>query len=538
MYLLTKDPDRAQVVMSMMAAALPVPTGPVHQVPLGTHVLSWMRAQVRDNLHVHPDAVFIGRLSASEELSNDPIHHEHPFRSPAATTMPGVVVRTAPALTVEPIGSTLAYWHSDSVSDRQLLLAAHHGLRPGAIGVAMLAGMGYFPGLATLFDEVRRIPLLERWDVHRAVGQRTRALTLSRPDDDEMIERLVGLVPTDVVHALGMSGGYDSRFTLGLLRRAGVDLRIVRFTDQETALVEAIADQLGIEVQAAGSFADDDGQRDPFEFMLLSDAQIWHSVAQYGRLRRWLSPQDMFHSGQFSDSLTKNTFKTAWKSPDLRTPFWDRLIRSAFLQNAPAVQPALRSVQRREDLGEAVRDAVEVNRTYVEFRTKKQWSNWMHYSNRAMRWGQALYEDLSFSTNLTYLLSDLDAQLLGISTGFWPNFHNDRVATLNRRLLPELDVPYAGGSQVSPRRGPVGAWTKLEYEYLQRFRVQRSGQARLRAIDTTYEGDLPATTPAGYDELFDRPMHEVAHSGGFGLRRANVTVALVLSFLATVPPRR
>jgi hypothetical protein len=452
--------------------------------------------------------------------------------------MPGVVIRAEPRLTVSALGATLAFWHGDTVSDRQLLLAAHHELRPGPIGVAMLAGLGYFPGLASLFDDVHRIPMLERWDVGRSTGERTRSLSLPRPDDDAMVERLVSLVPTDVPHAIGMSGGYDSRFTLGILRRAGADLRIVRFADQETELVEAIARQLGLEIQSAGSFAEHDGERDPFEFMLLSDAQIWHSVAQYGRLRRWLAPQDVFHSGQFSDSLTKNTLKTAWKSPDIRTPFWDRLVRSGFLQNAPAVQPCLRSIARREELGEAVEAAIEHNRSYLELRTKKQWSNWIYYTNRAMRWSQAYYDDLSFSTSLTYLLSDLDAQLLGISTSFWPNLHNDRVAALNRKLLPQLDVPYAGGAPVTPRGGVRGAWTKLEYEYLQRFRVQRSGQARLRAIDTTYEDDLPAATPAGYDELFDRPMDEVARSGGFGLRRANVTVALVLRFLESLTPPR
>lgn len=243
----------------------------------------------------------------------------------------------------------------------------------------------------------------------------------------------------------------------------------------------------------------------------------------------------MFHSGQFSDSLTKNTFKTAWKNPDPRTPFWDRLIQQAFLPNAPSVQPTLRAVAHREELSEVVQQAVDSTRHYVEFRTKKQWANWLHYSNRAMRWSQALYSDLTYSTNLVYLLSDIDAQLLGISTSFWPNFHNDRVAKLNRRLLPEVDVAYFGGAPVSPRRGPRGAWTKVEYEYVQRLRTSRTARAKLNAIPTTYEDALPADQPPGYDALFDRPMHEVAHEGRFGLRRANVTVSHVLAFLASVP---
>src|SRR5690606_29884682 len=131
------------------------------------------------------------------------------------------------------LGSTLTYFASDTVSDAQLLLAAHDELRPSPSGVALLASLGHFPGDLTLFDEVRRIPLLERWNVAGRFGVRTRTLSLPRPDDDAMIERLVSLVPTEVPHALGLSGGYDSRFMLGILRRAGADVRLVRFTDKE-----------------------------------------------------------------------------------------------------------------------------------------------------------------------------------------------------------------------------------------------------------------------------------------------------------------
>jgi hypothetical protein len=521
--------------MRKVATLLTVPTGALHRIAMGTHELVWMRAQVRDNLHQFDDGVYIGRLAASETLSDAPIVHTGSLPRSFDTVSSGVVIRSGPELTVEPLGVTLTFRCSDTISDRQLLLAAHDDLRPSAAGVAVLASIGHFPGDMTLFDEVRRIPLLERWYVTTRRGERTRALSLPKANDDLMIDRLVSLIPTDVPHALGLSGGNDSRFMLGILLRAKADVRLVRFTDFESATALGIADQLGLEVQGIGAPAEQDGQRSWYEFMLLTDAQIWHSVTQHGRLGQNLTAADMFHSGHFSPSMTKNTFKTAWKVPDPRRPFWDRLVHSAFLSNAPAVQPALRAVSRREELEQVVRDELQSQRTYVEFTTRKQWANWLYFANRGVRWSQAFYGDLTFSTNLVFSLSDIDAQLLGISTGFWDNFHNDRVARLNRLLLPEVDVPYHSGRPVDVTTGVRGAWDKLEYEYLERFRTAQSARAMLDANTSTYLEDLPADQPPGYDLLFDRQMAEVATMGKFGLRRASATAAHVLTFLASVP---
>lgn len=533
MFLLTTDAATARRSLEHMASALPVSTGAVHDVRLGSHHLLWMRAQVRDNLHVHPDGAFIGRYSVTEALSDDPVHHPEPMPDvDRSAILPGAVIRSAPEVTVEPIGPTNVFWCDRSVSDRQLLLATLHGLRPSSEGVALLAGIGYFPGNLTLFSEVQRIPYLHRWNVARRSGTSTRTLTLPRTDDAAMIERLVGLVPLDVSHALGLTGGFDSRFALGILHRAGADVRIVRFTDQETDSAVAVAHDLGIELQGVGSFSDAPGNREPIAHTLMTDALVWHGVSQHGRLRSALAPTDLFHSGQASDSMNKNAFRTAWKRPDPRVPYWKRLTRDAFLGNVPAVQPALREHARREDVAATVEAALEYQRGYVDFTARKQWANWLHFMNRGMRWAPALYDDLTFSANLVFLLADIDAQLMGIASGFWDNFNNDRIARLNHQLLPEVRTPYSSGHPVLPRTGPAGAWDKVEYEFIKRFRTRRAARERLQSIPTTYAEALPAEQPSGFDAIFDRPMHEVAQAGRFGLRRANVTVAHVLTYLA------
>ncbi len=539
MFMLTTDPSAGRHAFAAMARLLPVPVGAVHEVEVGTHTLLWARVQMRDNLHVYPDGALIGRVRADEMLSDAPLHHADGVRSDLAVPNLGaVVIRCASgpgsAPTVEPLGVTQTFTCGDSCSDRTLLLAAARGLRPSAEGFAVLAGIGYFPGNMTLFSEINRIPFLHRWSAKEQSSTRTRELRPQRPDDDAMIDRLVSIVPSGVTHALGLSGGYDSRFVLGVLHRAGADVRIVRFTDGETPIVEAIAAALGLEVEGVGSIEEAPGAYPPLQFTLMSDAQIWHGVSQHGRLARLLGPEEFFHSGQFSDSINKNAFKTAWKRPGRRRDLWNRLAADALLPNVPDIQPGVKACAQRADVESVVRRSIDYQREYVDFPKRKQWANWVYYMNRGMRWAQAFHDDLTFGTNLTFLLSDIDAQLLGIATGFWENFHNDRAAELNRRMLPEVSTGYQSGAPVDPIRGIRGAIDKVEYEFLTRARVNRSGRARLRSLPTTYADDLPNDEPSGWDHYVDRPMGVDQDAGSFGLRRAKVTLANVLTFLDAV----
>ena len=534
MFVLTPSrADRARLALSAVAAECSAGTHQVHEVDLGTHRLLWTRAQVRDNLHVHPDGVLIGRRSVDEPLSDAPLHHDEPLGANVPAAFTGVRIRTRPDVVVEPLGVTGVFVHGADASDRQLVLAAAAGLRPSPEGVAVLAAVGYFPGTLTLFDGIERIPFLHRWNASTRSSTPSRRIELPRPDDRAMVERLVEIVPRGGSHALGLSGGLDSRFVLGILRRAGAEVRIVRFTDGETEIVEQVAQQLGLEVQGIGDYSDRDGQRSPYQFTLMSDAQVWHGVAQHSRLRQHLAPLDLFHSGQFSGSIIKSAFKTAWKKPDPRTPFWDRLLLEGFLPNAPERQPALRGSASKTELLELLRGAVEHQRHYVEFRTRKQWANWIYYLNRGVRWAQGFHDDVTFSTNLVFLLSDVDAQLYGIASSAWANFNSDRLAALNAQLLPEVTVGYSSGRVSSPP-GLRGAVHKLEYEYLTRLRTSRTARAGLASIANTYDDALPDEEPPGFDALFDRPMREVAEAGRFGLRRVNVTVANVLTFLDRV----
>ncbi|MBS1838789.1 MAG: hypothetical protein JST64_13935, partial [Actinobacteria bacterium] len=351
-----------------------------------------------------------------------------------------------------------------------------------------------------------------------------------------LLDRLVSLVPTDVPHTIGLTGGHDSRFVLGVLRRAGVDLRVVRFADKESTTVDRIAAELDLRVDTIGEFGDDDAARTPYEFTLLSDAQIWHGVAQYGRLRQCLSPQEWFHNGQMADSLMKNMMNTAWKVPDPRTPYWQRLLNWGFFGNGvvPSVQPAIKTLTRREELVAYLEAQISYQREYVELSTRKQLANWIFYMNVGQRWAQAYYDELSFSVNLVYLCGDVDAHLMGIAAPAWKGFHFHRGDSLTHLMLPEVATSFVDGAPAVPPRGARGVIDRVDYEYLKRYRIRKAGSAYLARIPTTYAECLPEVEPVGYDRLFDCPMEVVATLGGFGLRRANVTVSNVLTFLASI----
>jgi hypothetical protein len=536
MYLLTQDLPRGRAAFGALLDALPIDAAPIHDLAVGGHRLLWSHVQPQENLHRFTDGVLLGKLAADEPAHRSPVDHDATLPTHLPPQLRGVVLRTEPHLSVEPIGITTAFWCGSSVSDRQLLLAAEAGLRPSAEGVAALSGVGYLPGNVSLFREVSRIPFLHRWAPDARTATRTRELALPRPDDDALVERLVSQVPTEVPHAVGLTGGFDSRFVLGLLRRAGATVRVLRFDDQEDDVVASIAAEAGVPSDSAGPIDAPSEHQPPGTFTVMTDGQLWLTGNQQGRLGRHLGELEWYHSGQFADSISKNGFKTAWKAPDPRTPFWPRLLATAMFPSVPDRRPLLRECNTRDDLLDLVLDAVAFEREYVELRTRKQWANWVHYMNRGLRWAQTQYLDLEVTSNPAFLLSDIDAQLLGIATSFWANFNNDRAKAMNHALLPEVTTPYLNGQPVERATGLAGARRKLEYEYVYRLRARRKGRAYIRSNTTTHETKVPGVTPAGWDDLFTAPMEDVAACDNLGLRRVAVIISHVLAFLESVPP--
>lgn len=536
MFILARDANRSERVLRAMVRRLPVNSAAMHRVTLGAWTLTWTAAEANQNLHCFPDALLLGKLRPDEAPSDRPEHHQRNVPTELHPLLLGTLVRRAP-LVVEPLGITNTYRTPDAISDRQLLLAAFSDLRPSASGVAALTSAGHFAANMTLFDEVQRIPLLHRLDVASGATRQHRQIELPHEDDGAMIERLRAIVPRDAVNCIGLSGGLDSRFVLGIMRSSGANVRLLRFDvggAAESALAAGVAADVGLELENVGTFDDGELRRPVAQQVLLTDAQIYAGVPQWGMLRPHVGADQLFHTGIFGDSIIKNATKSIWKVPQRRAATWDRAIEVLLLSGVPAEQPTLRSFGRREEQLDALREALAYQRDYIEFETRKQWVNWFHYLNRSVRWGQALISDVSFATNPVFLLGDLDAQLLGMATSFWTNFHHDRLRRLTNVLLPEVQTPYSDNLAVLPRRGSQGAVDKLGYEYVTRFRRRQALLKVTASQAPDYKRHLPNRTPNGWDDLFTVSMADAISEGRVALRRGVLTVAVVLDHLDSV----
>ena len=123
-----------------------------------------------------------------------------------------------------------------------------------------------------------------------------------------MVERLTSIVPDEGPSVLALSGGCDSRFVLGILRKAGRRPSLVRLSDDEDAIPMRIAQELGLPITVVREPAPDP---DPELYTLVTDAQIYHRGGHYGRLRGTLPAGTAYYTGLFADSLVKNAFRAA-----------------------------------------------------------------------------------------------------------------------------------------------------------------------------------------------------------------------------------
>jgi hypothetical protein len=449
--------------------------GTMQEVNIGRFHLCWFRCKPSDNLHVFEDGVVIGKLDFAEPPNDTQLLH--PNRLPAVfhSLTNAVVISNA---LVTPINVTNIYYGGGAVSDMQLLIAEMNGYQPSPEGVALLCSIGYFPGNTTLFREVVKIPLLHSYGLVDGSVRSSAAFHYRENDDDAMIARLTEIVPRGVTNHVGMTGGYDSRFVLGVLYNSGGRVEITRFESNESHLVSKIAAALNLPnhgvLETAPKLAAD-------FYALLGDSQIKYGGHQFSGLRRLLTHNSVYHTGHFADSIIKNAFKTAWKIPSMQ-PIFERLIDHALLSRTPKRLNGLASFNTRTALRSHLLESLDFEKSYYPFPRKKEWANWFYFINRGVRWAQSYNADLSYFAYPVYLLSDLHATSLGISSSAWANFSNDRVRELNRKLLPTVITPYLNGQSVRPQPPGIRELRKIKYEYgdrlLARYRLRKKWAAR------------------------------------------------------------
>ncbi|HEX4440098.1 MAG TPA: hypothetical protein VH854_08505 [Thermoanaerobaculia bacterium] len=544
MFLLTSDAhtDACRRTLERMRRSLePLAPGPIVLERIGSRVLGWFRARQSDNLHVFRDGCVVGKLVPGEAASDVAIRHAEALPDAGHPLARSVAVQAAAGGTgqvrVVPRHCAGAFFDGEDVSDMQLLLADLRGRRPAPESVALLASVGYFPGDLTLFREVRRVPFLHALEPGRA-PERFGRLPMRASDDAEMVRRLVAILPRPANGSLAISGGCDSRFVLGLLLRAGNGVELVRLADDEDAVARRLAGELALPlriVDAAGS-----NLAGPL-YALMTDGQIYSGGGHYWRLRSSLRSASLLYLGLFADSILKNAFRAAWKNPLAGGSLEERLIRDALLSRMRSREAGLRSGSRRDELAALLRTELAGTWEHGELASPKQRANWFYYVHRGLRWTAAHTADVDFFAEVVLPLSDLEATASGLRSSAWSNFHNARVRTLNRSLLPAVETGYANGQSARVARGPEGAAGKLFYEFGAR------GLAHLRSKRRV--GRAPAPPPAagrpassssstgeearGLSAYFDRSLAALLADSSCSapVRRAAVTVNEVLRYL-------
>ena len=533
MWLLASTPEQCRAALEKLHKALaPISPGPITVMALpGCHI-GWFRAKPSDNFHCFEDGCVLGKLAFDEPAQDSPIRHAERLPSELHPLLNAVRIRyVQDSVIVEPQGIAHVFYRDGMAADTQLAIAAAAGLRPCPKRFAVLATVGYLPGTLTLFDGVRKLDLFQTYDLGRRRVVENGHFQPAEPDDRAMVERLTSLVPVVPHTALGISGGADSRFVLGILLRAGVRPRLLHLESNEAPYVAELGRKLGLETVITRGDPALPGRL----YSILTDGQIYFRGGSYSRLREHSSPNVVYHCGLFADSLLKNAFKTAWKVPCARSEMPSRLFRYGLLNLVPPKIPWLRGARNRVEVQELITSDYGLWIPFLRHWPRKAAANWMYFHSRGVRWSYATTLDLQFFCHVVFLLSDLEALKLGIASPVVANFQKARARRLNRELLPGVDVPYSDGLPVDPPSG-VRLWLEgLYYEFFHRLNVHLADQKMARAPSGSHWRTEVEGTSADLSEYLSAPLDRVLEDPSCprSVKRAAVTLTHVLEFLGS-----
>jgi hypothetical protein len=320
-----------------------------------------------------------------------------------------------------------------------------------------------------------------------------------------------------------MSAGVDSRFVLGLLRSAGVSPRLFHLSGPETDLVE----QLASELMTPLVIIDSSTRALPAAaYTLMTDAQIYYRGGQYNKLRAVVERDSLYHTGLFSSSLTKLTFRSAWKIPDPRRTLYERLVDFALL--SPIRGDALGLRVDRVPVRRLLLDELEFGNSYEKWKNSKETANWFYYLHRGVRWSQATTSDLSYFTNVVHLLADLDALSWGITSSISANAGKARAKRLTSNLFPDVTTPYDDGP------APQTLVAKFRYEFLSRLAKRRRTHDVALAKKPDYSTAALGQVSDLFGEHFTASLEELtSHRSSYhrNVQRAAITLGYVLAYL-------
>ncbi len=538
MFLLTTTTDNGKVAMEKLRSSLhEFNPGPVHQFSENEFQLNWFSVKPADNLHVYKNGYVVGKIAFEEACSPDPMVHQENMPDRTNTLLINVQIeRDGKGWKIKPNQSTCIFYSKNSISDMQLLIADNCQYTPDMMHFAILASVGYFPGNLTLFEEIQKIPFLHALLLPGFELKREEEYRKNLPNDGKMIERLVDVLPKVQKTYLGLSGGMDSRFVLGVLLKAGITPELITQKGDEIDIAAKVASKLNLKHSLALS-----PPLAPQMYTIMTDGLIYYKGGTYSRLRDAIDKDSVFHFGLSAGAIIENTMKTAWKRPGNKSNIYDDLIFYGLLNYAPNQFNGLAKRYSKQDVLAYLKKNLAFGKEYTDFKGGKQWSSWFYHLHRALRWCGDHTADLSFYTYPVLILRDLEAVSYGIPTSAYENFYKDRLRKMNQKLMPNLDIAYSQNRPVKMLPLVVRDFNKIYYEFFKRFlarfqakkKVSLTKSAGGEKLKFYNEVDLEDTVNPNFKNYIRKNLKELVldETVSKNEKRAAVTLHHVLNYI-------
>lgn len=545
MFLICKTKEACLRSLSKLITGIEgIECGPIIFINIKEHWLGWARSKPHENLHVFNDGIIIGKLVFSEQATNIIIKHNENFPIAVHPLTTGLSIKIYnDSVIIKPFNITNIYYGGNSVSDMQLLCADAEGYLPSPEGVSVLSTIGFFPGNMTLFNDIKKIPLFSSYNLPTKQLTNISPFSIQKPNDAEMLERFKAIIPYHPLQYLGMSSGYDCRFILGILLQAGINPHLVHVTGDDTGNVTKIANQLNL--SCTNITIEEASYLPPEIYTYLSDAQLYFRGGNYSCVRHSINSESIYYTGTIPYGTLRYYPMVPVKMPGRIGAIYGGFIDHLFISQREVMTNGLREMNSLKHIKTYLLNELSFSNEYCSFRTKSEYTNWLFYLHRGIRWSPAFLADLSYFTYPVFLLADIEALSLGISSGVWQNFRNDRLRKLNASLLPELTVSYSDGTTYRVESGIKNVWDKLQYEYGERLKSYYCNPvAQYKRIINRYK--LPSPIPKNvfpfdkvsfhaqdFTNYFLKDINEIISGPNYSywLKRAAVTVGYTLQFL-------
>lgn len=492
--------------------------------------LSWVSLKPSDNLHIYSNGYIIGKISFDEPCVQQPVKHSNesvPIELHPLLQSVTVLIKHD-SMIVRPTQHKLVFYSENSISDSQLIIAKTDSLLPDLLRVAAFSVIGYLPGNITLFPEVNKVPYLEEIEFPTLTCHRYDTFEVQKPDNNKMIERLVSIAPRIKKSCVALSGGPDSRFTLGLLLKNNIRPKLYTFPSAEKDIVKEVGEKTNLEYELR-----DFKLHDPYLYTLMTDGRIYFRGGHFKALFNTRT-DELMYSGLWADPLGANVIGRAWKLPGTIKDIYKKMIRYGLLNYTPDHVKGFNRVITRDKLQKFIINELQFLNNYYDFKSRRQWTNWFFHLNRGLNWANAVVEDASYYIYPIFNLGDKTAIEYGIGSNAYENISKDRLRALNRYLLPEIKIDYSGNRKYSSNLFFLDPFHKLKSAYIvSAIKTIKTKHDVLHQNKNQLFTNIDQTTYPHFEDYFNQSLEKLLKDDDVisNVKRAAVTVNFILKFL-------